>query len=53
VVEELHDPILDVAFARDFLAACLDDDVVGHEPVDGIGFVSVPYVVPERRDNLR
>ena len=53
VVEEPLDPVLDVVFARDFLAACLDDDVVGHEPVDGIGFVCVPDFVPERCDNLR
>jgi hypothetical protein len=33
VIEELFRPILDVVFAGDLLAACLDDDVVGHEPL--------------------
>ena len=36
VVEELPDPVLDVVLARDLLAACLDDDVVGHEPPAGV-----------------
>jgi hypothetical protein len=53
VVEELLDPVLDVVFASDFLAACLDDDVVGDEPVDGIGLVGVLDIVPEGVDNLR
>ena len=53
MVEKPSHPVLDVVFARDLLAACLDDDVVGDEPVDGIGFMRVPDVLPERRDNLR
>ena len=51
VVEELLDPVLDIVLARDLLAACLDDDVVGDEPVDGVGLVCVPDLFPERVDN--
>jgi len=52
-IEELLHPVLDVALTRDFLAARLDDNVVGYEPVDGIGLMRVPDVVPEGVNNLR
>ena len=33
----LDPPVLDVVFAKHFLAAPLDNDVLGHQPADGTG----------------